>query len=167
MLPPLALLDAHGRFLWVNRTHPSLARDSRELTGRSFFGLASDPAHARHVFSKCVLEGEPQRLEGHAAKGDRRLNFVFDLVPAEIKEPVAAVGVGHVVRRRLTRLSPREKQVLSLLAEDLSIAEIARALHISRSTVESHLQNTKSKLGCRGVAGLVRMAVEGGLTNSL
>lgn len=166
MPPPVALLDARGRFLWLSSTHVSFGLDAEQFVGGSLFDLACDPADARRKFATCILERVPQRLEGNARQGDPRLNFIFDITPAEVTSPVAAVGFGYAVRRRLSRLSIREREVVRLLTEDLSIAEIGAALHISRSTVESHLQHAKSKLGCRGIGGLVRLAVEGGLASS-
>ena len=47
-------------------------------------------------------------------------------------------------------LSPREREVLDLVAEGRSNDEIAAALHLSVRTVERHLQNVYTKLGVRG-----------------
>ncbi len=60
-------------------------------------------------------------------------------------------------------LSSREKDVLSLIAEDLTAAEIAVKLFISVNTVHVHLQNLKEKLDVKSSKGLVRFAVENNL----
>ncbi len=62
-----------------------------------------------------------------------------------------------------TRLSSREREILSLLAGGKSAASIGVALGISVHTVNRHLANLSSKLQVRGRIGLVRYAVENGL----
>lgn len=56
------------------------------------------------------------------------------------------------------RLSPREKQVLTLIARGDSSKEIATKLHIGVGTVETHRTNMMAKLNVRNVAGLVSYA---------
>ncbi|QZA32064.1 LuxR C-terminal-related transcriptional regulator [Hydrogenibacillus sp. N12] len=46
-----------------------------------------------------------------------------------------------------TKLSVREKEVLELLAAGASTGEIARKLHLSRSTIKTHLARIAEKLG--------------------
>jgi two-component system NarL family response regulator len=64
-----------------------------------------------------------------------------------------------------TRLGPREREVLQLLAEGLSSPQIARRLHVATTTVESHRRNLMAKLGIRSVAELTKYAVREGLTS--
>lgn len=59
----------------------------------------------------------------------------------------------------LSMLSPREKQILQLIAEEHTSGEIAKLLFISEKTVEKHRANLMEKLNVRNIAGLVRMAV--------
>ena len=56
-------------------------------------------------------------------------------------------------------LSPREREVLELVAEGRSNEEIAAALHLSVRTVERHLQNSYTKLGVRGQSARAAAAV--------
>jgi DNA-binding NarL/FixJ family response regulator len=60
-------------------------------------------------------------------------------------------------------LSPREREVLQLIAEGSATREIAVALGISPKTAESHRAGIMRKLGIHGVAGLVRYAIRRGL----
>jgi len=60
-------------------------------------------------------------------------------------------------------LTAREQEVLVLTAEGHSGAEIARQLHISPRTVESHRANLMRKLGVRNQKELVRYAVQRGV----
>jgi len=56
-------------------------------------------------------------------------------------------------------LSPREKEVLQLVAEGHSSKEIASRLGLSCRTVETHRSHLLAKLGARGTADLVRAAI--------
>jgi len=60
----------------------------------------------------------------------------------------------------LSQLSPREKEVLQLIAEEHTSSEIAELLFISEKTVEKHRSRLMEKLNVRNIAGLVRMAVK-------
>ncbi len=57
-------------------------------------------------------------------------------------------------------LSPREKDVLQCILDELTTQEIADRLHISFGTVETHRRNMLIKTGARNTAGLVRIALE-------
>ncbi|WP_371633687.1 response regulator transcription factor [Streptomyces sp. NBC_01259] len=60
-------------------------------------------------------------------------------------------------------MTPREAEVLVLIADGLSNAEIARSLHISQATVKSHINNLFAKAGLRDRAQAVRYAYVRGL----
>lgn len=60
-------------------------------------------------------------------------------------------------------LTPREREVLRLLAGGLSAPQIGGHLGISAHTVHRHVANMSDKLGLRGVVALVRYAVERGI----
>ncbi|MFO7728327.1 MAG: response regulator transcription factor [Desulfonatronovibrio sp.] len=62
-------------------------------------------------------------------------------------------------------LTPREQEVLKLLAEAYKNREIGDMLHISAKTVEKHRSNIMNKLGLRNVAALTVFAMEHGLVN--
>ena len=57
-------------------------------------------------------------------------------------------------------LSRRERDVLRLLAEGASYAEVAKRLGISQHTVTSHVKNCYRKLGVRRAAAAVARAIE-------
>lgn len=61
------------------------------------------------------------------------------------------------------RLTRREKEVLALIIDELTTAEIAEELFLSPKTVESHRAVLLQKFGVRNVAGLVKQAIEHGL----
>ncbi len=99
----------------------------------------------------------------------------------DLVEAVRAVGRGepfltNAAQRRLVRewmaddstgpsepLTPREQEVLKLIAEAHTNREIGGILHLSEKTVESHRGNLLRKLGMRDRVQLVRYAIRRGL----
>jgi two-component system, LuxR family, response regulator FixJ len=65
----------------------------------------------------------------------------------------------NAVRSRLSRLTPREREVLNLLVEGLTQREIAGRLAISPRTVEVYKARMMEKLQCRNLAELIRAAL--------
>jgi DNA-binding NarL/FixJ family response regulator len=65
----------------------------------------------------------------------------------------------------LARLSAREREVLQLIAEGRTGAQIAERLSLSQKTVETYRARLIEKLGIRDVAGLVRFAIQRGLVS--
>jgi DNA-binding NarL/FixJ family response regulator len=63
----------------------------------------------------------------------------------------------------LDELTPREREILTLVGQGLSNAEIAERLVLSPLTAKTHVARLFGKLGARDRAGLVVMAYETGL----
>jgi DNA-binding NarL/FixJ family response regulator len=63
-------------------------------------------------------------------------------------------------------LTPREEEVVKLIAEAHTNAQIASILHLSEKTVESHRANVLRKLGMRDRVELVRYAIKRGLVEA-
>ncbi len=61
-------------------------------------------------------------------------------------------------------LSPREREVLQLMAEGKSTSQIAGLLHVSVKTIETHRQQVMHKLDIHSVAELTKYALREGLT---
>lgn len=66
----------------------------------------------------------------------------------------------HHIRRHPIRLSRREKEVLKLIMNEYTTDEIAKELHVSKHTIETHRSNLIAKMDVRNVAGLVKKALE-------
>ena len=71
------------------------------------------------------------------------------------------------MRRKLSpagpQLSPREKEVLGLLADGLGVAQISRQLYISESTTKTHISKLYEKLGAGNRAQALMTALKLGL----
>ena len=65
------------------------------------------------------------------------------------------------VQEVCVHLTPREKQILCWIGEDLNTRQIAEKLKLSQKTVEFHRHALRTKLG--GVAAMVRYGIKAGL----
>ena len=91
-----------------------------------------------------------------------RGELVFDqaateALMAEVRSPT--VGKPEAT----SPLSARELEILNLVAQDLTNAEIAEALFISPLTVKTHVERILAKLGVRGRVGAVRAGISMGV----
>jgi DNA-binding NarL/FixJ family response regulator len=83
--------------------------------------------------------------------------------PEMSKKTVIDVGTGTTKRELLDTLSPRQREVLRLIAEGRTTKQIAAEFGISVKTVETHRAQLMERLNIRDVAGLVRYAILVGL----
>jgi DNA-binding NarL/FixJ family response regulator len=129
-----------------------------------------------HANEEYVLQALRAGVAGYLLK---------DAGPAELELAVTAVARGEMylspplskrliadyVRRVgdeasvLERLTPRQRQVLQLIAEGHTTQDIARILGISAKTVETHRAHLMEQLDIHDVAGLVRYAIRVGLVS--
>ncbi len=80
-----------------------------------------------------------------------------------LDDPAEVGGAGAGLSDRYDTLSPREREVLHLVAEGRTAPEIADRLFLSPRTVETHRGNGLAKLGLRSQAELIRYVIERGL----
>lgn len=79
------------------------------------------------------------------------------------RKTMLEVGQGKTKRDLLATLSPRQREVLRLIALGKTTKQIAQELGISVKTVETHRAQLMERLSIRDVAGLVRYAILVGL----
>lgn len=91
---------------------------------------------------------------------------------AYLSPGIAGVVVGEFVRGLTTEgspgspsLTPRERELLQLMAEGQSTKDVARVLRISVKTVETHRRQIMEKLQLNSVAELTKYAIREGLTS--
>jgi DNA-binding NarL/FixJ family response regulator len=98
-----------------------------------------------------------------------RLHRVF--FTARVSEVVLSGYLGRAAAGTLpdapfSRLSPREIQIVQLVAESKSNKEVSNLLHLSVKTVESHRAHIMEKLGIHSVTELVRYAIRNNIVES-
>jgi len=115
---------------------------------------------------------------GYALKNSGRNELLYAIMAVASGEPFLCTAIGMNLLNRLQKtndsaanepskvesnLSKRELEVLSLIAEGLTNAEIADKLFTSRRTIETHRQNIIEKTQAKNTAALIKFAVSSGL----
>jgi len=138
----------------AERDQRAAAHLKHSLERLAGLGLPLEAARARLELARAIAAGAP---EAAAAEAQGAL-ATFERLGA-VRDADAAAGLlrrlgapGRAFPRGSDGLTKRETEVLSLLAEGLSNAEIAERLYVSRRTAEHHVANILSKLGVRSRA---------------
>jgi DNA-binding NarL/FixJ family response regulator len=98
-----------------------------------------------------ILRGLRRILEGQVHVSDR--------VASKVMQKIVA-GAGNAQANLLDSLTDRELQVFELIGNGLPTREIARELHISTKTVDSHREHIKEKLHLSSASELLRHAIQ-------
>ncbi len=98
-----------------------------------------------------------KELEDALHAVDRGEVYVSPLLRTAASEQEARSRDGDSDPQR--RLTPRQREILQLIAEGMTSREIAETLKIHLKTVESHRMHLMKRLGIHEVAGLVRYAI--------
>jgi len=122
--------------------------------------MHADPAYARPALRAGAA--------GYLIKG----SDIGDLITAIRKAVQGETHLSPVVASMLMdsppsamggQLSPREEEVLRLVAQGKTSREVGQLLEISPRTVDNHRRNVMEKLGVNDVASLTRAAIKAGL----
>jgi DNA-binding NarL/FixJ family response regulator len=144
------LIGPAGQHDYEGHLIPELARDG---SVEALLVIARDVTHRRRI--------ETQREEQQRqllAREQRLEELLEQVVSAQVDEQRRRAEVA-----RLEPLSNRERQVLGLLAQGRTNAEIARELLVSPGTVKNHVSRILPKLGAVDRTQAAARAVELGL----
>jgi DNA-binding CsgD family transcriptional regulator len=131
--------------------------EAAEATVYDLLSRPQDEASFSRELDAVGADGEPLRLRGFTRPVRGEAEAWITTIEA-IDGPRAEVN--------LPGLTPREREIAGLVAEDLSDAEIAAAIQISPHTVRQHLKGVYRKLGVRTRVGLTRRLLAGGGASS-
>ena len=170
---PAWLLDARGMVRWQNGASRA-ARGDR--TGEPFTALIAptDLEGAQEIFTNIVCRGEPAEftLQMRDPSGEVR---PLDISSAPVRGGGGIVGVFGLSRplkssvpagarsRTPATLTPRQLEVIRLLAQGASTTDIAAALHLTPTTVRNHIANILPALGVHTRLQAVLAASKAGL----
>jgi predicted ATPase/DNA-binding CsgD family transcriptional regulator len=136
------------------------------LQGREGFSVPSHPDLPEGWFERQEPLREARRALGPAqAQAAEERGAAMNLATAaEYALLLTAAGPRPAAAALGTEgLSPRERELVSLVARGHTDAQIATQLYISVRTVSSHLDRIRDKTGCRRRADLTRLALSAGL----
>ena len=109
-----------------------------------------------------VVAGAPER---HSAASFVRAGAEDLVLKSSLHRLASTIECALAVRRRLEKLTPRQMEVLRLMAQGLTTPEIARRLALSTKTIETHRGEIMKRVGIHDLVGLVRYAVRVGLVS--
>ncbi len=155
-----------------------------ELSGLdATLALATDDGPPRiivlsmHASSEYVFEAFRAGARGYLVKESagrevveairevcRGRRYVSPRIAGGVIEDYVRARADAGAKSPLERLSARERQVLQLVVEGRSSAEIGRLINLSPKTVETYRSRLMRKLGVENLAHLVRFAIEHSLT---
>jgi DNA-binding NarL/FixJ family response regulator len=141
--------------------HPMLKVLALSMHQEEAFVTAMLEAGAKGYLIKSAGRGEI--LEAIASVVHGGTHFSPEVTQLLINRLVSGQRAGKATEPWDPGLTERESEVLQLIVQEHTSAEIAGKLHIGVSTVETHRRHLMEKLGARNSAGLVRIAMERGL----
>ena len=153
-MPDLNGLDATAR---LSRLNPRIRTIILSMHAQEEYVHQALQAGARGYLLKDAVPAELEVAIRAVMRGDVYLS------PSVAKYVAAGYVSGDATGSPLGLLTPRQREVLQLVAEGHSTKDIANALDLSVKTVESHRGEIMRRLDIHGLAGLVRFAIRTGL----
>ena len=123
--------------------------------------------NAQHI--SALLEAGAMGYLLKSAKQDELVMAIKQVMAGQqyIQHSIAASYSRTLQQQQLaekqSQLTPREVEIIRLIAQELTTAEISRQLFLSEFTVETHRKNIIRKTGVKSVVGLLNYAREHGL----
>ncbi|HEY7070562.1 MAG TPA: response regulator transcription factor [Acidimicrobiales bacterium] len=163
--PDVVLLDVHlpgggGRAVIesVRPTHPDVVFLALSVSDAAEDVIAVIRAGARGYVTKTIGAGDladaVERVrDGDAVFSPRLAGFVLDAFAGDLP-------AGAALDPELDQITPREREVLRLLARGYTYKEIARRLEVSIKTVETHVSSVLRKLQLSSRHELTRWATD-------
>ena len=167
------------------RLRPEVLLLDLNLGGRSGFELLAE-LERRHLPIRSVvltMSAQPRHVaeslrmgaSGYVLKGSAGSDLMSAIdaavhgrkhLGAEVAELALQVFMQQESDDPLGALSPRERQIITMVVNGQSSAEIGLALHLSPKTVATYRSRLMGKLGVSDVPGLVRLAIRHKLIDS-
>jgi DNA-binding NarL/FixJ family response regulator len=164
---PAYVVDSAGRIRWLNDAGLRLIGP---VVGRPFTDvLALDPAVADRIFSSNLrTPGGHERTIDVVSAGRRRRVQLSSARLTDDEHVIGMFGLAVPASRRKRRpddspLTPRQHEVLALLADGASTEQIAAALTITETTVRNHVRAILRRLGVTNRLAAVAVARNEGL----
>jgi PAS domain S-box-containing protein len=139
-----------GRYRWLMKSGQPFYGDRGQLLG--FIGCCND------------VTAQRQALDALRQATDKHRSVLSNLRDAvSVIENFLRTEEPHSSASQDDRLTPRQREILHLIARGFATREIAAQLHVSSKTVESHRAQLMQRLNIHDVAGLTRYAIRTGL----
>ena len=163
--PDVVLLDVHlpgggGRAVIesVRATHPGVVFLALSVSDAAEDVIAVIRAGARGYVTKTISSDDlaaavVRVCDGDAVFSPRLAGFVLDAFAGDLPS-------GAALDPELDQITPREREVLRLLARGYTYKEIARRLEVSIKTVETHVSSVLRKLQLSSRHELTRWATD-------
>jgi DNA-binding NarL/FixJ family response regulator len=162
----------------LQRLRPEVLLLDLNLGGRSGFELLAE-MQRRQLPTRCVvltMSAQPRHVaealrmgaSGYVLKGSAGSDLMSAIASAVQGKKYLGADVADLAMQVLTQeddadplksLSPRERQIITMVVIGQSSAEIGLELHLSPKTVATYRSRLMAKLGVSDVPGLVRMAI--------
>ncbi|MDD5388199.1 MAG: LuxR C-terminal-related transcriptional regulator [Gallionellaceae bacterium] len=142
-----------GRYRWLLKSGQPLLSDKGGCIG--FVGYCTDVSTQKQALES--LNQASQKHRSVLANLREAVSVIEDFLHTD--EPGAK-------SHQDDRLTPRQREILHLIARGYATREIAAQLHVSVKTVESHRAQLMQRLNIHDVAGLTRYAIRTGLVAS-
>lgn len=169
----------------LQRMRPEVVLLDLNLGGRSGFELLVE-LQRRHLPTRCVvltMSAQPRDVaealrmgvSGYVLKGSPGSDLMSAIEAAVLGKKHLGADVANLALQVFTQpagadplgsLSPRERQIITMVVNGQSSSEIGAELHLSPKTVATYRSRLMAKLGVSDVAGLVRLAVRYKLIDS-